>query len=147
MVRPSLSADDIRKANPERSASSMRRNAMAHSPRPTPDLMQADAFFEGCNRLAEQVETFNKAILGSLREASDSGWDFMARLSRCRDPLEAGHLCEEWLEAQRARTLSEGRRLSELMFALCDSSLAAPVARAAREPAVVERPGRAAAAE
>ncbi len=120
---------------------------MAQSPHPIPDLMQPDTIIDGCNRLAEQVETFNKAVIGSLRETSNSGWDFAARLSRCRDPFEAGHLCEEWLEAHGARMLSDGRRLSELMFALCDTGVAAPIARGTREPASTERPGRAAAAE
>lgn len=119
---------------------------MAQSSRPIADLMQTDTLVEDCSRLSEQVETYNKALIASLREASNTGWDFVGRLSRCRDPFEAGRVCDEWLGAQHALMLGEGRRLSELFLALCDTGLGAPIPRTARGPAPAERPDRAAAA-
>lgn len=119
---------------------------MAQSPRSTPDAMPTDTIVDSCGKLMKQLEELNKALMGSMHDASDSGWDLAARLTRCKDPIEAARACEEWMGSQRNVMLNEGRRFADLMFKLYDPDMMMPAIRSMREareamaPSASERP-------
>lgn len=106
---------------------------MAQSPRPTPDAMPSDTIIDNCGKLMKQLEELNKALMGSMQEASESGWDFAARMARCKDPIEGARVYEEWLGSQRNLMLNEGRRFADMMFKLCDPDMMMPAIRGMRE--------------
>lgn len=106
---------------------------MAQSPRPMPDTMPTDTIIESCSKLMQQLEEFNKALVGSMHGASESGWDLAARLSRCHDPVEASRVCEDWMGSQRTMMVNESRRFADLMFKMCDPDMMKPAIRGMRE--------------
>jgi len=113
------------------------------------DAMPTDTIVDSCGRLMKQLEELNKALMGSMHEASDSNWDLAARLTRCKDPVEAARACEDWMGSQRNMMLSESRRFADMMFKLCDPDLMMPAIRGMREareamtPPASERANRA----
>jgi hypothetical protein len=124
---------------------------MAQTPRPMPDAMQSETIIDSCSKLMKQLEELNKAVVGSMHEASDSGWDLAARLSRCHDPIEGARVYEEWLGSQRNMMVNEGRRFADMMFKLCDPDMMMPAIRGMREAreamtSSMERSSRSAAA-
>lgn len=122
---------------------------MAQSPRSMPDAMPTDTIIDSCGKLMKQLEELNKALVGSMHEASDSGWDLAARLTRCKDPIEAARTCEEWMGSQRNMMLNESRRFADLMFKFYDPDMMMPAIRGMREareamtPSPSERASRA----
>ncbi len=106
---------------------------MAQSPRPAADAMPSDTIVDSCGKLMKQLEELNKALVGSMHEASDSNWDLAARLTRCKDPVDAARVCEEWMGSQRTLMLNEGRRFAELMFKFYDPDMMMPAIRGMRE--------------
>ena len=106
---------------------------MAQNPRPMPDAMSSETIVDSCTKLMKQLEEFNKTVMSSMQEASDSGWDLATRLSRCHDPVEASRVCEDWMGSQRNLMLSESRRFTDLMFKMCDPDMMMPAIRGIRE--------------
>jgi hypothetical protein len=113
---------------------------MAQTPRS--DAMQSEAIVESCSKLMKQLEEFNKALVGSMQEASESNWDLAARLARCHDPVEASRVCEDWMGSQRTMMVNEGRRFADLMFKFYDPEIMMPAIRGIREAREAMTPDR-----
>jgi hypothetical protein len=118
---------------------------MAQTPRS--DALPTETIIESCSKLMKQLEEFNKAVMGSVHEASESSWDLAARLSRCNDPVEASRVCEDWMGSQRTMLVNESRRFADLMFKMYDPDVMQPAIRGMREAReAMERPTRSSAA-
>ena len=85
--------------------------------------LQPEAIAESCSRVVQQMESINRAWLGSVQRAHESGWDLAGRLARCSDPMEANGLCTEWLNERRDAMLADSKSLFEQWLKLYEPEL------------------------
>lgn len=96
---------------------------------PMIEALQPEVLTESCNRLLKHAEEINRAWVGSLQQASDSGWTLAGRLARCSDPMEASRLYSEWLNERRDALLADGKRLTEMWLKAYESDFGAAPGR------------------